>query len=342
MAVNDNLVILLPHIIGILSRYFLPVVILIGNISCILSLLVFLQKTMRKNSSGLYFLSLTISNIIFINISMTTTFLIFGFNIDVTGKILVLCQLEFYIGFISSLLSSIFLVLASIDRFIITSSNFNFNQFSTRSIAIKLIFGITLFSFIIHIHSFFFIVDQNDPSKPFSCTIISGTYVLIISWYIFIIFGFLTPALMIIFGIRTIINVRHVMINSVSRLYSIDRQLILIMLTQCFVNVIFRLPLPIYFIYDYVTKSSMNDIRDRTINVFFFYIALICFYVPYCSFFYVNLISYSFQMEFKRLIRNIFIKRNQQHLRKMKKQRQQRIFPLQIIQERPQMEVILH
>jgi len=47
------------------------------------------------------------------------------------------------------------------------------------------------------------------------------------------------------------------MINPMSRLYSIDRQLILIMLSQCFVHVIFHLPVLIYFIYDYVTKYSI-------------------------------------------------------------------------------------
>lgn len=334
MASNDYLITLLPYIIQILSRYFLPFVIVIGNISCILSLLIFLQKSMRKNSSGLYFLSLTLSNIIFINITIIATVLFFGFNIDSTGKILTLCQLQFYIGFVVSLLSSAFLVLASIDRFMITSSNFNINQFSTRSIALKLIFIITIFSCILHTHAFFNIVDVNG-TKGVSCTFRSGAYILVLSWYIFLIFGFLTPALMIIFGIRTIINVRRVMIVPMNRLYSIDRQLILIMLSQCFVNVIFHLPLAVYFIYAYTTKNSMNDIHYYTINLFFFYIALICFYIPYCSFFYVNLISYSFRMEFKRLIKNLFKKNIPQQLRKIKKQRNQQIFPLAIIQQRP-------
>jgi len=77
MSSNDNLIILLPSIIKILSRYLLPIVLLIGNISCILSLVVFLQKPMRKNPSGLYFLSLTLCNIIFINTTITITILFF-------------------------------------------------------------------------------------------------------------------------------------------------------------------------------------------------------------------------------------------------------------------------
>jgi hypothetical protein len=103
------------------------------------------------------------------------------------------------------------------------------------------------------------------------------------------------------------------MINPMSRLYSIDRQLILIMLSQCFVHVIFHLPVLIYFIYDYVTKYSIPDIRYRTINIFCFYISLICYYISYCSFFFVNLISsHSFRAEFKRLIKIFFIKKTKQ------------------------------
>jgi len=341
MSSNDNLIILLPSIIKILSRYLLPIVLLIGNISCILSLVVFLQKPMRKNPSGLYFLSLTLCNIIFINTTITITILFFGFNIDPTGQILIVCQIQFYIGFVTSLLSSSFLVLTSIDRFITTSSNVNIKRFSTRSIAFKLIFGIIIFSCILHIHSFFFIIKQNNNTKSYSCTLQTGTYILVVIWYKFIVFGFLTPTLMIIFGIRTIINIRRVMINPMSRLYSIDRQLILIMLSQCFIHVIFRLPLLIYLIFDYITKNSVEDIRSRTLTVFFYYISLICFYIPYCCFFFVNLISHSFYAEFKRLIIKLCMNKHKQRIRKSKKRRHQRVYPIEIIQRSAPIEMTL-
>ncbi len=333
MSSDNQIIVLLPRIIKIFSRYFLPFVIFIGNISCILSLIIFLRKPMRKNSSGLYFLSFTLCNLIFINTSITTTILFFGFDIDPAGKILIVCQMEFYIGFVTSLLSSSFLVLASIDRFIMTSSHYNTNRFNTRSLAIKLILALTLFSCILHIHSFFLIIQPNSPNKSYACKLQNGNYILILSWYIFLVFGFLTPILMIIFGTRTVINVRRVMINSLNRLHSIDRQLILIMLSQCIIHVIFRLPLPIYFIYDYITIHSINDIQYRTINTFFFYISLICFYIPFCSGFYVNLVSHSFRAECKRLIKNFYMKKTKQ-IRKFKKRRHERVYPMGIIQRR--------
>lgn len=333
MSSDDNLSIILLSIIKILSQYFLSFIILMGNISCILSLIVFLQKGMRKNPSGLYFLSFTICNIIFINTVIICLELYFGFNINPTGNILILCQIESYIGFVISILSSSFLLLASIDRFIITSSNFNLRRFNTHSMAIKFILILTLFWCIVHIHAFFFIVQQKESTKAV-CVVQNGTYTLVLSWYGFLI-SVLPPTLTIIFGLRTIINVRRVMLNPESRLYSIDRQLIIIMLSQCFIFIIFRLPLPIYFIYEYITKNSVKDNRSRIISLFFFYISLICFCIPYCSFFYVNLLSRSFRVEFKRLAKNLI----RRYLRKPTKHRHKRVYPMKIIQRKLPMEM---
>jgi hypothetical protein len=325
MSSND----ILPSVIKILSQYLLSSIVIIGNISCILSLIVFLQKSMRKNSSGLYFLSFTFCNIIFINIIILCTVLYFGFNIDPTRNIFILCQIEYYTGFAISTLSSSFLVFASIDRFIITSSNFHIHRFSTHSMAIKFILILTIFWCIMHIHVFFFTVEQRETTNIFSCTFQNGTYTLILFLYEFLTLCLLTPTLMIIFGLRTIINVR--------RLYSIDRQLILMMLSQCFIYILFRLPLPIYFIYDYITRAAVQDNRCRIINMFFFYI-------PYCSFFFVNLLSHSFRVEFKRLTKNLirrYIPNNHQQIRKLKKHRHNRVYPMKIIQRKVSIEMTL-
>ena len=341
MMLSDNQqTILFSHIIKILSRYFLPLVIFIGNISCILSLIMFSQKSMRKNSSGLYFLSFTLVNFIFLNTSIITTILFYGFDIDPSGKILIICQMEFYIGFVTSLLSSSFLVLASIDRFITTSSSYNTNRFNTCSTAIKLILALTLFSCIFHIHSFFLTVQPKSSNRSSCCQLQKGTYILFLSWYIFLVYGFLTPILMIIFGTRTVVNVRRVMTTSMNRLHPVDRQFILIMLSQCIIHLIFRLPLPIYFIYDYITAHSTNNIRYHTINQFFFYISLICFYIPFCSGFFVNLVSHSFRAECRRLVKKIYRKKMKQ-IRKFKRRRNKRVYPMGIVQRRNPNELIV-
>ncbi|CAF4666241.1 unnamed protein product [Rotaria sp. Silwood1] len=337
---KDNLIIIFPYIIKILSRYLLPFILLFGNISCLLSLIVFLQKSMRKNPSGLYFLSSTLCNIIFINTMIVATILYFGFNIDPSGNILIICRIQFYIGFVTTILSSTFLVLASIDRYIISSTNYNNHRFSTHSMAIKFIFSITIFWCIMHIHAFFFIIKPKDNNKMFYCTLKTGTYTLIIIFYEFIIQDLLIPILMILFSLRTIINVRHVMVNSMSRLQSVDRQLLIIMLSQCFVYLSFRLPLLIYFVSDYIIKNSRKYIRYWTVNMIIFYLSLLSFFIPYCVFFFINLISHSFRVEFKRLIKHL-IRRYFKKLRKSKKHRHNQVYPMEIIQRPAPIEMTL-
>lgn len=326
MSSSEHLTIIIRN----LSRYFLPIVTCIGNITSILSLIIFSQKSMQKSPSGLYFFSFTLSNLIFINISTITTFLFFGYDIDPTGDILFICQLEFYIGFVTSLLSSILLVLVSIDRYIKTSSMHNIQRLNTRSLAMKLIFLLTIISCLVHIHAFFFIDRSTRSNRLFSCRPQTGEYLLVLSWYILLILGCLTPILMIIFGTRTIVNVRRVMINSPDRLHSIDRQLILIMLSQCLIHVIFRLPLPIYFLYNYITRMIFREIQYSMINFFLYYLALICFYVPFCAEFFINLISHSFRIELKRIMECFIWKRTQTTNRRMKKRRHQRVHPLPV------------
>ena len=322
----------LTAVIRNLSRYFLPIVVCIGNVTLILSLIVFSRKSMRKNASSLYFLSFTLANLIFINISINTIFLFFGYQVDPTGGILFICRLEFYIGFVTSLLSSIFLVLASIDRYIMTSSTHHIQRLNTPFLAMKLIILLTIISCLVHIHAFFFITRSNKSTRFYSCKLQTGEYILVLGWYIFLVLGFLTPVLMIFFGTRTIVNVRRVMIHSPDRLHSVDRQLILIMLSQCFIHVVFRLPLPIYFLYDYMTRTIRHQVQYPMMNVFLFYIALICFCVPFCTAFFINLISRSFRAELKRLV-EWFVWKRTQTKRRGKKRRQQRVYPVHVVNQ---------
>lgn len=287
---SNNLFVIVSPVIKVLSQYLLNLFLIIGNISCLLSLIVFLQKPMLKSSSGLYFLASTICNIIFINTMITGPILYLGFDINPTGNILFFCQLQFYIAFVTSAVSSTFLVLASIDRFIISLSNFTIHRFIiTRSMAAKFIIDITIFWCIVHIHIFFFIIQQKEDHYLFYYMFQAGTYTLVIIFNEFIIHDFLLPMLMIFFSLRMVLNVRRVMVNPASRLHSADRQLIQIMLSQCCIYVSFRLPLLTCFIYDNIIKASTKNIPNWNFNINFCYISLIWFFL-------FHIVAFSFQI----------------------------------------------
>ncbi|CAF3634594.1 unnamed protein product, partial [Rotaria sp. Silwood2] len=96
------------------------------------------------------------------------------------------------------------------------------------------------------------------------------------------------------------------------------------MLSQCFIYLSFRLPLLIYLISDYIIRNSRKNIRHWTINITVFYLSLLCFFIPYCVFFFINLISHSFRAEFIRLTKNL-IRRYFKKIRKSKKRRHNQI-----------------
>jgi len=50
------------------------------------------------------------------------------------------------------------------------------------------------------------LIKSDDQTELFSCTLSSSVYLLIIGWYLFLVFGFLTLLCMIIFGIQSIGN----------------------------------------------------------------------------------------------------------------------------------------
>ena len=112
-----------------------PILIFIGTMGCIINLLVFMQKNLRKNPCSIYFIAYNIANLIYIHSSLLALTLSIGFKIDASVYNLVLCRLRLYTVALFNLLSSFYLILASIDRILITSRNAITRRRSTRRCA---------------------------------------------------------------------------------------------------------------------------------------------------------------------------------------------------------------
>ena len=100
-----------------------PIMIGLGTISCILSLLVFTKKTLRKNPCTMYLIAFNVNNIILIYTVMLQSILITGYSINFPVRNLIFCRFYLYATFVTDSLSSSFLMLASIDRVLVTSPN---------------------------------------------------------------------------------------------------------------------------------------------------------------------------------------------------------------------------
>ncbi|CAF1135122.1 unnamed protein product [Adineta steineri] len=126
---------------------------IVGIVGCILSLLIFSTKNLRKNPCSIYFIAYNIANLCQICTSFLQAILAYGYNIDIASSNTFLCPFICYIGYVFDILSPFYLTLASIDRMLVTSRNARTRQRSTTHLAYKCIICGTICWILFHIHA---------------------------------------------------------------------------------------------------------------------------------------------------------------------------------------------
>ena len=144
-----------------------------GTFSCILSLAVFARKNLRNNPCSIYLIAVNIANLLLIYTSILSSTLVFGFDLTQLFSSLVFCGFYFYTTVLFDVLSPFYLILASIDRILITSPNAVTRRKSTRRLAYISIAAVTIFW--VCAHSYNLIVPQLIEVAPgyFNCAFLS-------------------------------------------------------------------------------------------------------------------------------------------------------------------------
>jgi hypothetical protein len=295
-----------------------PIIMALGTISCLLSLLVFGQKHLRKNSCSIYFIAVNISNIGFIYSLVLLFTLSNGYNSLADTYSIHACRLSIYVTFLSEILSSSFLILASIDRFLFTSSNALTRQKSSVRNAYYCLAATTFFWSIFHVHAFIYAEIRKMGDGTMVCAFQTGSYTTFVGSYLLIVKGIVIPLLMAVFGIWTVHNVRAVQLrrigptlsnsnsttaNGSSSMSTKDRQLIMMLLINITIYVLCTLPFSIVIFYQQAMSSTDSSLENQLFQQFIRLVTLFISYVPHCVDFYENLlVSKTFRGEIKRLI----------------------------------------
>lgn len=225
----------------------------------------------------------------------------------------ILCRLRMYAVFLFYSLSTQYLIMASIDGVLISSSNALTRRRSTYRLAFKCIIIDSIFWIVFHCHTLFLTDIVEIATKYYSCNFQSGWYSTFTGFYTAII-SLLTPLLLAIFGLWTLKNirsVRHAKIVPVtvienrisSSSNSKDRQLILMLLTDI---VVFVICCPIYGIFLLYLQfiQSTNTVQQAEISIFIRYVSLFMAYIPFCISCYIHLfISKTFRTEVKNIFK---------------------------------------
>ncbi|CAF3476751.1 unnamed protein product [Rotaria socialis] len=276
-SVDTKLIESLTFISDQFNRYLSLTILIFGVVGNILNCLVLYQKTLRYNTCAAYFLLSSFIDLISI-LSGIPTRILATWHFDPTSTIDLICKLRVFMVFSTRTASIWLITLATIDRWLLSSTNVHDRRMSTlKNIKKGMIFCLIL-AVLSYIH-IFYCYTANILNGPLPCYAKTVTCRLVTD-LIYIFLSIIIPlSLMITFGLMTISNVHRVrdraphMINLLNRLRhtrrkhmitrSIDRRLLRMLLVQVLVLVLCCAPQAIGKLYiTFNPLSSGSELRD--------------------------------------------------------------------------------
>ncbi|CAF1429642.1 unnamed protein product [Adineta ricciae] len=299
-----------------LFRFVSPVVIFLGTVGCIINLTVFTQKILRKNTCSVYFIAYNIGNFIYIYAAPFYVTLNVGYSIDASIQYLVLCRLRFYTTVLLNCLCSFYLVMASIDRVLITSSNARTRQKSTLRMAYVCVIGGSIFWALFHSHVLFLTNIIQIIPNVFQCYSEQGIYRVFLSYYV-LIKEILALVLLIMCGLRSVKNIRRSVRriedatgalsrtaaggNSTHSTVARDRQLAFMLLMDILIYGLFCSTFAIFLLYQQLTQYNVKSPVQIQIESIVRNLAQFAASIPVSTSFYTNMIaSKTFRNEVKK------------------------------------------
>ncbi|CAF0863268.1 unnamed protein product [Adineta steineri] len=313
MSSSDGFLTSLQSIQTNLFRIGGPILMVLGVINCVISLIVFTQKNLRKSPCSIYLIAVNIANFLYITLSLLLLILTTGYGIDPTKSNLFMCRFNYYTTYLFGILSPFYLILASFDRVLATSSNARTRQRSTPRLAYICIGCGTLFWILFHCHALILVDIQEIAPGYFTCSFRAGPYVVFAGYYSLLIKAIIVPLLMIIFAIWTAKNIRKVRQrriapvptntgntagNSERSFSSKDRQFVLMVVVDICIYVVCNTMLYVVVIYYQIVQNT----GLTPIGIFLKLVGSFLSDISYCIICYAYLfISKTFRKEVKRL-----------------------------------------
>ena len=310
----------------ILNRWIAPVIFVLGVMGNLFNLMIFTRGIFLKQSCSLYFLAISINNLIMFLIGLSTRILDEGFQVNLFGgNSNIYCSIRTYLVYALFAISSWFFVCASLDRFYSTNqSALQRQRFCSTYMAFKMVCLTVSGCMLVHIHlliyyKYFYKLNPYNQ-LALTCTANDTVYNIFFSFFMLIFYSLFPPILMSIIGFLTLNNIRksrrHInpSINQTGQRRD-KNQLLKSLSIQIIILIILTTPHSCYWVYMALTTSqnSMKTNIIRAYEAFILHIVRLLLYVNYGSSFYIQMIiSKTFRKEFCKVIINI--KRRFRHL----------------------------
>ena len=279
-----------------------------GILGNILNIIILSQRSFRSNPCVIIFLGSSAAGIITI-LSGLTSRVLSGITADLSGTINWICKFRGFILFTFRCATFWLIMLATGDRWLLSSIDARRRQMSSIKNSLRGIFLVVIVSVIVH-SQLFYCYEANLIGTPLKC-FTRNIPCRLMNDLTFAVVAIVSPLILIlIFGLMTISNMRKTRnrivpklnttsINSTQtsvnarrdRLKKIDQKLFLMLFVQVILLAIFTLPLAIQKLYATLTMDISKSSLEITIEDFIYQIALICTYFAAGMPFYVNTLS---------------------------------------------------
>jgi hypothetical protein len=219
--------------------------------------------------------------------------------------------LYFYVSFVFATLSPTILILASIDRLLISSQNVDTRLYSSKRLAYFSISISIVFWIIFNTHTLIKVNIQEKDPFHFVCYYDFSKYhdfVTYSSSIIHVVF-FLLMIILCMFAFKNVRRIRSISREKQHQIRSMtkkDFQLLRCLFVQDIIFIIFGMLIILYYIYYVITKSQIETARDKALIHFLNKFFASLYAIPFSTNFFVFVIvSKAFRHELKRTIYKI-------------------------------------
>jgi len=305
MSSSDNKTIaILETTILYLHQYIIPLFILLGDIGNFLVLFIFWKRSWRRNVCVFYLTINLLINTFYINFVMLADFLT-AFEIQPNNYSQIYCKIHTYFIELISILSPTILILASIDRLLISSQNVDTRLYSSKRLAYFLISINIFFWMIYNSHILMRVNIQEIHFNELLCYYDLSSFYLRFATYSTLIINCclsLTMIILCLFACKNVQQYRSLTRQQIRRMTKKDFQLLRCLFAEDIVYIIFSIGMAIYKVYEATTIHRTRTWKKQVIIDFFEHLNEFLHHIPYCLSFYVYIfISKAFRNEFKRV-----------------------------------------
>ena len=250
-----------------------------GSIGLALNVFVFTRPSLRQQPCSIYFLGATFCNLYIVFVMIPVRISSGSFDTDPASFSNVICKLQIFMLYVTRSLACWMIVLACIDRYVLSSATDLWRRRLSSPRAAKYASGILTFIIVVvysHMPFYFNISTVNifGQATP-QCVAKMGTYRTFVNLWFAVLYSVIPTLLMLIFGLLTLIRIRRqrsrvapMIIGNLSPQQRKQNQLSRMLSIQVLVIVLATIFYPFFLAYLSITSGDIKDARRAAIEKF--------------------------------------------------------------------------